>query len=82
MFQKKIVRIITFSNYTEDSRPPFKSFNILDTYELNIYLTGIFMYWNYHGNLPAYFIQLNLSTTATLGTDESGRCGEVAVMGR
>ena len=32
---------------------------------------------NYH-----YLIQLNLSTTATLGTEESGRCGEVAVMGR
>ena len=28
------------------------------------------------------FIQFNLSTTATLGTEESGRCGEVAVMGR
>ena len=27
-------------------------------------------------------IQLNLSVTATLGTEESGRCGEVAVMGR
>ena len=27
-------------------------------------------------------IQLNLSTTVTLGTEESGRCGEVAVMGR
>ena len=27
-------------------------------------------------------IQLNLSTTATLGTEESGRCGEVAVMRR
>ena len=27
-------------------------------------------------------IQLNLSTTATLGTEESGRCGEVAVVGR
>ena len=27
-------------------------------------------------------VQRNLSTTATLGTEESGRCGEVAVMGR
>ena len=27
-------------------------------------------------------IQLNLSTTATLGTEESDRCEEVAVMGR
>ena len=26
--------------------------------------------------------QLNLSTTATLSTEESGRCGEVAVMGK
>jgi len=27
-------------------------------------------------------VQANLSTTATLGTEESGRCREVAVMGR
>ena len=27
-------------------------------------------------------LQLNLSTTATLRTEESGRCGAVAVMGR
>ena len=56
MLQKKIVRIITFSNYTEDWRPLFKYLNIFDIYELNIYLTGIFMYWYYHSNLPAYFI--------------------------
>ena len=56
MLQKKIVRIITFSNYTEESRPLFKSLKILDIYELNTYLTGILMYWYYHGNLPAYFI--------------------------
>ena len=55
MLQKKIVRIITFSNYTDDSRHLFKSLNILDIYELNIYLTGIFMYWYYRGNLSAYF---------------------------
>ena len=27
-------------------------------------------------------MQSNLSTMATLGTEESGHCGEVAVMGR
>ena len=27
-------------------------------------------------------LQLNLSTMAILGTEESGHCGEVAVMGR
>ena len=33
-------------------------------------------------NIDNNILQLNLSTTATLGTKESGRCGEVAVMGR
>jgi len=28
------------------------------------------------------FIQLTLSTTATVGTEESGRCKEVAIIGR
>ena len=56
MLQKKIVRIITFSNYSEESGRLFKPLKILDIYELNTYLTGIFMYWYYHGNLPAYFI--------------------------
>ena len=31
---------------------------------------------------PKLEVKLNLSTAATLGTEESGRCGEVAVMGR
>ena len=55
MLQKKIVSIISFSNYTEDLRPLFKSLNILDIYELNIDLTGTFMCWYYHSHLPAYF---------------------------
>ena len=29
-----------------------------------------------------FFLQSNLAITATLRTEESGRCGEVAVMGR
>ena len=56
MLQKKIVTIMTFSNYTEESRPLFKSLKIIDIYELNTYLTRIFMYWYSHSNLPAYFI--------------------------
>ena len=56
MLQKKIVTIMTFSNYTEESRPLFKSIKIIDIYELNTYLTRIFMYWYSHSNLPAYFI--------------------------
>ena len=35
------------------------------------------------GGSPSLFLlQSNLSTMATLGTEEGGRCGEVAVMGR
>ena len=33
-------------------------------------------------NLTLSELQSKLSTTATLGTEESGRCGEMAVMGR
>ena len=31
---------------------------------------------------PIKKLQSNLSKTATVGTEESGHCGEVAVMGR
>ena len=34
-----------------------------------------------HLQLLYSYNQLNLSTTATLGTEESGHCGEVAVSG-
>ena len=34
------------------------------------------------GSPSLFFIQSNLSTMATLGTEESSRSGEVAVMGR
>ena len=32
--------------------------------------------------VPSIQIQLNLSTKAILGTEKSGHCGEVAIMGR
>ena len=35
-----------------------------------------------HKQVKAIYIQSNLSTTVTLGTEESGRCGVVPVMGR
>ena len=33
-------------------------------------------------NASIMYVQLNLSTTATLGTEESGHCREVAVVER
>ena len=44
--QKKLVRIMTFSRYTEKSGPLFKSLKILNIFELNAYLTAVF--WGTH----------------------------------
>ena len=53
--QKKFIRIITFANYTEKSGPLFKSLKILKIFELNTYLTAVFMYSYNHDKLPAFF---------------------------
>ena len=54
--QKKLIRIIiTFANYTEKSVPLFKSLKILKIFELNTYLTAVFMYSYNHDKLPAFF---------------------------
>jgi len=55
MLQKKIVRIMTFANYNEKSRPLFLSLKTLNIYELNIYLIALFMYSYFGKNLPSYF---------------------------
>ena len=55
MIQKKIVRIMTFSKYSEESRPLFLSLKIQNIYELNIYQMALFMYTNFNDNLPRYF---------------------------
>ena len=53
--QKKIVRIMTFSNYNDDTNPLFQSLKILNIYQLNTYPTAVFMYSYYHDKLPAFF---------------------------
>ena len=53
--QKKIVRIVTFSNLRDDSRPLFESLQILDIYKLNTCLTALFMYSYHHNKLPTFF---------------------------
>ena len=45
---------MTFSNYTEETRPLFESLEILNIFELNTYLTAVFMYSYYHDKLPAF----------------------------
>ena len=41
--QKKIVMTMTFSNYNDDTKPLFQSLKILNIYQLNTYLTAVFM---------------------------------------
>ena len=53
--QKKIVGIMTFSNYNDDTKPLFQSLKILNIYQLNTYLTAVFVYSYYHYKLPAFF---------------------------
>ena len=56
--QKKLIRIMTFSRFTEKSAPLFKSLKILNIFELNAYLTAVFMYSHHHEKLPAFLDNL------------------------
>ena len=61
---KKIVRIMTFSNYNDDTRPLFESLKILNIYQLNTYLKAVFMYSYYRDKLPAFFNNFFISNDA------------------
>ena len=54
--QKKLVRIMTFARFREESKPLFLALDILNIYELNLYLIALFMYSYFNNNLPEYFI--------------------------
>ena len=53
---KKLVQIMTFSNYQDKSKTLFQSLNILDIilYELNMYPIALFKYSYFSNNLPKY----------------------------
>ena len=53
--QKKILRIITFSKYQQESRQLFISLQLLNIYELKSYQIGLFMYSYTKGSLPSAF---------------------------
>ena len=53
--QKKILRIITFSKYQQESRQLFVSLQLLNIYELNSYQIGLFMYSYTKRSLPSAF---------------------------
>ena len=53
--KKKILRIITFSKYLQESRQLFILLQMLNIYELNSYQIGLFMYSYTKGSLPSAF---------------------------
>ena len=53
--QKKIVRIATFSKFTQETRPIFLYLILLKIYELNSYLLALFMNSYFIGQLPPSF---------------------------
>ena len=52
LVQKKIVRIMTFAKFTEKSKPIFQSLKLMNIYELNTYLTALFMFSFLNNKLP------------------------------
>ena len=54
--KKKIVRLMTFKSYFDNSEPIFKDLQILSLPKINEYLTGLFMVrYFYLQNLPEIF---------------------------
>ena len=54
--RKKIVRLITFKSYSEHTEMIFKNLGILNVYQINDYLTSIFMFRYFNlKNLPETF---------------------------
>ena len=56
--QKKVIRIMTFSKYRQESKPLFLSLGLLNIYEINRYQLAIFMHSYSNGSLPLGFKKL------------------------
>ena len=63
ILQKKLLRIMTFSDFNAHTNPIFLKFKILKIPELVFFYTALFMYDLHAGNLPScfssYFTQVN-----------------------
>ena len=55
VLQKKAVRVICQANPRTHVNPLFKELNLMDVWQINKYLIGLFMYKYYHKQLPAVF---------------------------
>ena len=55
LIQKKKGRIMTFAPFGEGSKQIFQSLKLLNTYELNTFLTALFMFLYFNDKLPITF---------------------------
>ena len=60
ILQKKIVRLMTFSNFYDHTDPLFTKLSILMIHDLVFYSNAVFMHEFYNGNLPDTFILFSL----------------------
>ena len=63
--QKRLLRIITSSDYYAHTAPMFKKNKILDIYQINKYLLSVFMYKYYHNDLSEVFIDMYITSDTT-----------------
>jgi hypothetical protein len=61
--QKRLLRIISFSEHRAHTALIFKQFNVLNINQINNYLTGIFMYRYRSGDLPVVFNNMFICNT-------------------
>ena len=47
---------MTFAKFRDESKPPFLALDILNIYELNLYLIALFMYSYFNNDMPEYFL--------------------------
>ncbi len=69
ILQKKVVRIITNSEFSAHSAPLFRKRNIMNVKELYQYFVGLFVYKSIHNELPASCCKLfhrNMNMSANL----------------
>jgi hypothetical protein len=58
VMQKKVIRIITNSEYFAHTAPLFVNHNIMNVYKLHAYFVGVFVFKAINGDLPQYLCNM------------------------
>ena len=58
IMQKKVIRIITNSDFLAHTAPLFDKHNIMNVYRLHVYFVGVFVFKAINGDLPKYLCNM------------------------